>query len=166
MSINMRVSRNYGTHLGLLIQAVNKTSGPILELGVGIFSTPYLHYAAISSGRQLVSYDNHRGWLKFFIPYQSLSHQLILVRGWDEADIERSWDVALVDHSPGERRRQEVGRLASYAKYIIIHDANEKDDREYHYSEIYPLFKYRKVWDKDANSAAILSNFDDLKDFY
>jgi len=169
----MTLSGNYGTHLAPLIQAVNKTTEDILEMGIGIFSTPYLHYQSLLSKRHLTSYDNERGWVNTFATsevcghrYQGPYHKLIYVANWDEAKIEKPWDVALVDHSPSERRIVDIKRLANFAKYIIIHDSNERKDREYHYSEIYPLFKYRTNWDKDANPATVLSNLIDLKDFW
>ena len=71
-----------------------------------------------------------------------------------------------MDHSPSERRIVEIRRLAGLAKYIIIHDSNPRKDREYHYSQIYPLFKYKTVWDTDTNPAMVLSNFIDLEDFW
>ena len=169
----MTLSGNYGTHLAPLIAAVNKTSGDILEMGIGIFSTPYLHYQALLTKRNLVSYENDQKWLNTFATsnvcghrYQGLYHQFIYVANWDDAKIEKPWDVALIDHSPSERRVVDIRRLANLAKYIIIHDSNPRKDREYHYSEIYPLFKYHTDWDKDANPATVLSNILDLKDFW
>ena len=169
----MTLSGNYGTHLAPLITAVSKTTGDILEMGIGIFSTPYLHYQSLLSKRHLTSYDNDQGWVDKFATsgicghrYQGAHHDLIYVPNWDDAKIEQPWDVALVDHSPSERRVVDIKRLANFAKYIIIHDSNPRKDREYHYSQIYPLFKYRTDWDKDANPATVLSNFVDLNDFW
>jgi len=169
----MTLSGNYGTHLAPLISAVNKTTGDILEMGIGIFSTPYLHYQSLLSKRYLTSYDTEQGWVDRFATsgicghqYQGVYHELIYIPNWDEAKIEKPWDVALVDHSPSERRIVDIKRLANFAKYIIIHDSNPRKDAEYHYSEIYPLFKYRTDWDKDPNPATVLSNIVDLKDFW
>jgi len=173
MSYKINISGNYGTHLASLIQAVNKTKGDILELGIGIFSTPYLHYQSFLAKRHVTSYDNDRGWIKRFAVhpfychmYQGPYHDLIYVADWDDAKIEKPWDVALIDHSPSERRIVEIKRLANFAKYIVIHDSNERNERTYHYSEIYPLFKYKTVWDKDNNHATVLSNFVKLNDFW
>jgi hypothetical protein len=159
----MRISLDYGTHLSLLIPIVNKTTGAILELGMGVFSTPYLHFQALFSNRQLVSYDNNKSWTDFFASYECPNHKIILVDNWEDADIEKAWDVVLVDHSPGERRKEEVKRLVNFAKYIIIHDSNAKFENEYHYSEIYPLFKYKVTWSKNGRyHTTILSNLDDF----
>ncbi len=169
----MSVSGNYGTHLAPLIQAVRKTDGEILELGVGIFSTPYLHYLSHVSKRHLTSYDNDAGWARQFATsvfsaylYKGPYHKIIPVESWDDAKIEKPWDVALVDHSPSERRIVEIERLAKWAKYIIIHDSNRRQESVYHYSKIYPLFKYRTDWHEDSNHATVLSNLVDLEDFW
>lgn len=166
----MHVSANYGTHLPCLINAMSKTTGDVLELGMGVFSTPYLHYQCILSNRKLVSYENFRNWIQFFIDYryECLNHEINLVENYADAKIDRSWDVVLVDMTPDPERVVAIKRLANFARYIIIHDSNENSryERTYHYSEIYPLFKYKTVWDKDKNHATVLSNFIDLTDFW
>lgn len=169
----MRISGNYGTHLGALIKVISITSGDVLELGMGLFSTPYLHYQCLLSGRKLVSYDNDKGWVKRFATsdfgayrYQSSLHEFHFVKNWEDADIEKFWDVVLVDHSPDYRRKEEVKRLADRARYIIIHDSNDKYEKNYQYSEIYPLFKYKKVWDNDQRHATVLSNFENLDNLW
>jgi hypothetical protein len=94
-------------------------------LGTGVFSTPYLHYECLLSGRKLVSYDNDKAWLAKFTTsgggnhyyHQKPHHKLYYVEDWDDADIERPWDVALVDHSPSERRKVDIKRLTKFAKY-------------------------------------------------
>lgn len=175
MSYKINLSGKYGTHLGPLIAVVNKTDGDILELGIGIFSTPYLHYQSLLSKRTLVSYDNDKNWVKKFAAhpyyqhmYEGPYHKLIYVENWGDADIEKPWDVVLADHSPSERRKVDIKRLANLAQYIVIHDSNDDRhyQREYGYEEIYPLFKYKKVWDKDDNHATLLSNFHNLENLW
>ena len=166
----MNVSGNYGTHLPALIKAMSKTTGDVLELGMGVFSTPYLHYQCILSNRKLVSYENFRNWLQFFIDYhyECPNHEINFVENYADAKIDRPWDVVLIDQTPDSERVVAVKRLANLANYVIIHDSNENDryERTYHYSEIYPLFKYKTVWDKDRNHATVLSNFVKLDDFF
>ena len=170
MAYRMNVSGNYGTHLPALIKAMEKTSGDVLELGMGVFSTPYLHYQCILSNRKLVSYENFKNWLQFFIDYryECPNHEINFVEKYTDAKIDKPWDVVLIDQTPDSERVVAVKRLANLAKYIIIHDSNEneRNERIYHYSEIYPLFKYKAVWDKDRNHATVLSNFIDLTDFW
>jgi len=164
----MKVSGNYGTHLGCLIKAMSKTTGDVLEVGMGVFSTPYLHYQCMLSNRHLVSYENCKPWMDFFIKYgyPNENHEINFVEKYSDAKIDKEWDLVLIDQTPDSSRREEVKRLANLAKYIIIHDSNGRKENVYHYSEIYPLFKYRTIWDKDSNHATVLSNFVDLTDFW
>jgi hypothetical protein len=168
MAYKMRVSLKYGTHLAALIKAVEKTSGDVLELGTGIFSTPYLHYACTLSKRNLVSYENYQEWFDFLKPYENEYHKVNFVEKYADAPIDKEWDVVLIDQTPDSSRSEEIRRLANSAKYIIIHDSNndKRSRRLYKYYEIYPLFKYKKIWDKDSNHATVLSNFVELENLW
>ncbi len=168
MAYKLNVSGNYGTHLPALMKAMEKTSGDVLELGMGVFSTPYLHYKCILDNRQLVSYENFPNWAKFFTDYgyETFGHLIYVVEKYADASIDKPWDVVLIDQTPDSSRVEEIIRLKDKAKYIIIHDSNGNKDKTYHYSTIYPLFKYRTIWDKDKNHTTVLSNFIDLTDFW
>ncbi len=169
----MKISGSYGTHLGPLIACMNRTSGAVLEMGMGLFSTPYLHYACTVDKRHLLSVENDKGWARKFINsdfshylYPNEYHQLEYVKSWDLAQIDRAWSVVLLDHSPSERRIVDAVKLKDLAEYIIIHDSNERHEKEYHYSEIYPLFEYKRVWDKDDRHATVLSNYAPLENLW
>src|SRR3990167_4525588 len=167
-------SGNYATHLGALIACMNRTDGDFLELGMGLFSTPYLHYACTVSKRKLLSLENDKGWARHFkdsnfihFLYSNEYHQIELVDNYEQSPlINKKWDVVLVDQTPDSSRKETVKKLANLAKYIIIHDSNEQHEKNYHYSEIYPLFKYKRVWDLDDRHATVLSNFAELGDLW
>jgi hypothetical protein len=157
----------------VLMAAIERTSGDVLELGPGVFSTPYLHWMCKRKKRALMTIENNEMWFNFCRKYyrygsrDSLYHRFIFVKDWDEADkyINKKWDVVLVDHSPSERRVEEIKKLAHLAQYIIIHDADDHQDKHYHYSTIYNLFKYRFDFREVEPGTTILSNFVDLNDF-
>jgi hypothetical protein len=168
MATNLPVSLRYATHLPCLMKAMEKTTGDVLELGTGIFSTPYLHYQCILSGRKLVSYENFKLWYEFLMKYgyEKDGHEIHFVEKYSDAPIEKPWDVVLIDQTPDSSRAEEIKRIANLAKFVIIHDSNGRYNKIYHYDTIYPLFKYRTIWDKDGNHASVLSNFVDLEDFW
>lgn len=167
-------SGSYATHLGSLIACINKTKGDVLEVGIGLFSTPYLHYACTIGKRNLLSLENDAGWLKTFkssdfmhFLYGNEYHKLELVDVYEDSPlIDKEWDVVLIDQTPDGSRKEVAKKLANKAKYIIVHDSNERHEKNYHYSEIYPLFKYKRVWTLDDRHATILSNFVDLEDLW
>lgn len=164
----MNVSGHYGTHLPCLIKAFSKTTGDVLELGTGVFSTPYLHYACMLSKRLLVSYENFKEYYDFFVRYgyENENHKLHFVNNYDDASIDMPWDLVLVDQTPDSSRAETIVRLKDLAKYIVIHDSNPSNDKNTHYSTIYPLFKYKTDWPGDKNRATVLSNLVDLEDFW
>ena len=166
-------SGSYATHLGALIACMNKTRGDVLELGMGLFSTPYLHYACTVGKRNLLSLENDKGWARHFrssnfihFLYENEYHKIEYIKSYEEYPIEKEWDVVLVDQTPDTSRKETVKRLAKLTKYIIIHDSIEKYERIYHYSEMYPLFKYKRVWSLDDRHATVLSNFNSLEDLW
>lgn len=155
----------YGSHLPVLTKVVNITKGPILELGIGLYSTPYLHYTCLPVARKLVSFESEAGWIRYFRDCRTNFHEVNLVEDWDKLEISGPWDVAFIDHAPDARRHIEAKRLVNRAKYIILHDSDPENDTLYKYSEIYSLFKYRFDYIECKPNTTILSNFIDLKDF-
>jgi hypothetical protein len=154
-----------GTHLPALIKAVNMTSEPILELGTGMFSTPYLHYACYEEKRKLVSYESDPEYYEWAKNFENEYHQVIFVEDWNTLDLSGHWSVALVDQLPKERRRFDIIKLKDNVDYIVAHDARARGEKNYYkYSRVYPLFKYRKDFGRERPFTVVLSNLKDLTD--
>src|SRR3990167_5267866 len=166
--ITIKFSFRYGSHLPVLLQALLKTQGDILELGTGIFSTPMLHAFSVAQKRNVVTYENYRRSYRWFSIYEGEYQKVHFIEKWEDADIEKPWDVVLIDQTPNEDRIKTIARVADLAKYVVVHDANEGENTEkiYHYSEIYPLFKYRYHYRGVEPNVMVLSNFVDLEDFW
>lgn len=160
----MRLTKTYTTHMPVLMQALAKTTGDVLELGIGPFSTPLLHWACYGK-RKLVSYESSNQYYKMNEAFKDAGHEIHLVSDFEDADIEKPWGLAFIDHDPALRRKEDIRRLANYATMIVVHDTQGRDDHSYKFSEIYPLFKYRFIFDKERPHTTVLSNFVDLKDF-
>ena len=162
----MRINFNkeYGTYLPVLIKVVNNTDGPILELGMGMYSTPYLHWACKDKERELVSYDLNSEYFKVNKQYESDYHKVFLTEDWDKIEIERLWDIVFIDVSPAEQRKELAKRVARHAKFVILHDSDDNVDKLYRYSEIYNLFKYKYRYNYLAvkPNTVVLSNFVNL----
>lgn len=137
------------------------TDGPILELGTGLFSTPFLHWACHDSKRELVSYDHNEHYVNLFKRFNADFHKVLFIEDWDKIKIDRLWDIALVDHDE-DRRYKETERLANHVKYLVVHDTEPKTYKANKYSEIFPLFKYRHDYTETKPYTTVLSNFVDL----
>jgi hypothetical protein len=170
-SLDMHVHLGGGSHIPTLIKLLAITDGPVLELGTGLFSTPFLHWACFDKRRKLVSYENKKKFFDFWIFDDAREigndysyHQMRFVENsdWDKVNIaEEHWSVALVDHNPGPRRREEMKRLAKTANFVVVHDTDDKNDWYYKYAEYFPLFAYR--WDsKIYPRTTVLSNYKTL----
>jgi hypothetical protein len=147
----------WGSHLPALIKVMSITTGDVLEMGIGLYSTPFLHWACHSRLRHLVSYEGEKECYEMNKNYHGGFHEVYYVENWNDAKIEKNWDVVLIDHAPFWRRKTDIKRLAGYAKYIVIHDSNRYD-----FSSIWPLFKYRYDYKKTRPNTTVVSNFYDL----
>jgi hypothetical protein len=138
---------------------VARTGGPVLELGCGDYSTPLLHL--LCRNRPLVSVETDRGWLERYSDLRTKDHEFHLAQDWAGAAIidQREWDVALVDHAPGERRVPEIRRLINRARFIVVHDT---EDGGYGYDRVLPEFKYRfdfKRWEPWTSVVSMVEEF-------
>ena len=152
------------THQGLLTGLVAQTTGPVLECGVGHFSTPVLHY--MCKHRPLLSLENDKDWHSFFHPqFSNGIHCLYFFKDMEYADVLKQdfckdlfWDVAFVDHSPCIKRKDTVQALRSRAKYIVVHDA-EPQAVAYEWGNLFDTFKYKKYDDFYGNGTMAVSDF-------
>ena len=159
-----------GSHLPVLMKVLELTAGPVLELGTGLFSTPFLHWACFNTKRKLVSYENKKEYKDFWIydderekdnGYDYHEVNFVEKSDWDALDLTGNWGIVFIDHNPGPRRREEMRRVANNAEYVVVHDTDDKNDWYYKYEEYFPLFKYR--WDSDIYPrTTVLSNTKDL----
>lgn len=123
----------WGSHLPALgaCLAVTETLD-VLEIGMGQFSTPFLHAYCVSAGRKLVSVEADTDWAtKMFLEHDLHSY---LVGPYDQALpplASRQWGVVLIDNSPGgERRRKDFEMFFSRSQYVIVHDYHLDNEAE------------------------------------
>lgn len=149
----------YATHLPLLVACVAHTSGPVLELGCGAYSTPVLH--AMCVGRRLISLENDPGWYARFQHLQSGEHIVNLIEApWGEVGLRGPYDVALVDHSPPIQRVKDIVRLRDCTRLLVVHDT---ENRCYNYEPVLTTFRYRVEWQGYMPWTSVVSDQDDLE---
>ena len=147
------------THQRVLCSAIAQTTGPVLEIGVGNYSTPLLH--ELCRGRLLVSleynpYDG-RAWFEQFRQYESPSHQLEYLDEWRgfKDFITGPWDVVLIDSQPQGVRVQQIAVLAPQSKWLVIHDT---ESAVYGYEPMLSQFAYRFDWKHYPAWTSVVSN--------
>jgi len=156
----MKSIKKWSSHLPILINLINITNGPVLELGAGLYSTPFLHWAC--RDRYLESYENDKNYFNIINEFSDENHKIYFVENWDNIDIIKYWEIVFIDLSPATKRKDMAKKLAKLAKYIILHDTEKKHDNEYKYDEIYSLFKYRYDYTKTNPNTTVLSNYIDV----
>jgi hypothetical protein len=142
--------QNWDNHRPLLWWALKETKGqiePVLEMGCGEGSTPYLMQYLKTDKRKLISYDYDKEWADKY----NANH----VTDWDAIEHE-NYSVILIDHSPGERRYLDVIKLANKCDYMIIHDS-EPAATGYMLDKVWHLFPYRRNLITDGAWATIVS---------
>lgn len=154
MIVGPPVDHGWHSHQPLLRAALEVTEGPVLELGCGDGSTPFLH-GLCAGKRILISMDADAKWVDRYEAQfvtstgSSAYHGFVRAPDWAAAPIEswfhdgRRWAVALVDHAPGERRIHDIARLAPICDIVVVHDTEPGQARAgYGYDAIWSLFKH------------------------
>lgn len=174
---------NYGTHMAALLTAVLHTTGPVLEMGCGDYSTPLLHALCKPTKRLIVSADCDQNWLNRFRYMENNLHQFIYVdlnkrtikikykkrviqkviydhiEKWNAIGTEQRWGVVLIDHDPFDRRAVDIMRLRSNADIIVVHDTQ---DPSYGYEPVLAQFKYRYTYNQYAVTTTLVSDVVDV----
>lgn len=135
-----------GSHQRLLVAAALRTSGPILELGVGWYSTPILHEIARAQQRPLLTIDNNSDWLRQFQPLNSEFHKLRLVGWWGEMydlvakELGERIGLAFIDQGQPIEREYAIRNLLDKVGVFVMHDTEE--GFAYGYSRTIPMFRH------------------------
>lgn len=115
-----------GSHLPALMACLAVTDGPVLELGLGDFSTPVLHVMCYSV-RRLLSLDNDERAIRNFAHLTERQHEVRLDPGYGSLDAlaKEPWSVVLVDEWPSGRRASDAFKFleAEGVEFVVVHDA-------------------------------------------
>lgn len=162
---------NWSNHRHLLWPALEATNDPqinepVLELGCGKGSTPFLRKYCEDNRRQFVSFDSN--------PQYAEEFGARYLPTWEVLDwfYRKRYSVVLIDHAPGEHRKEALEIFARYPIHfdiIIIHDSEPPGWNSSDY-QVRPLFsKFRYVKDLQGEPggawATALSNDYDVTKF-
>lgn len=156
-------TENWNSHRTLLWEALQLTSGPVIELGMGKGSTLQLHNYCEEHERVLESYDNNKEYVDEFKWLETGGHRIFHAPDWD--DVSLDCDVLFVDHAPGERRKVDIERAAFKAQIIVAHDTEPNADHGYQMRAVLKTFKYIKEHETDGAWTTMVSNFIDVSKF-
>ena len=159
----MKIYASTASHLPVLDRIMQTTDGPILELGIGMFSTPYLHWMCQDRGLEMESFEGDEKYYNYFRTFRSDTHKMTLVEDWDKIDIDKHWGLVLIDHEQ-KRRALDAIRVAKWADYVVIHDTDWKREKYYGLRKqgVFDHYKYRKDFNQFEPHTTVLSNIKNL----
>lgn len=129
----------YGSHRTLLwhaLEAAKHTQKPVLELGSGPASTPFLRTYCANNDLGLYSYDSSPHWAEVM--------KVEYVSSWDKHNLwQKNYSVVLLDLAPGEYRKVALMKLK--AEIIVIHDSEPPgwNASDYKVRPLFNNFKYK-----------------------
>lgn len=166
----------WGSHLPILMKVMSLSKGDVLELGAGLYSTPFLYWLCRDQERKFVSFENDFDWWRMVWNIKDVTQETMITRiiegavschiaDWNDLDLENMgrWSVAFIDHSPSRRRIIDIKALANKADFVVIHDT-QRNYKFCDFKQIYPLFRYRYDYDKSIPHTTVLSNFINLEE--
>jgi hypothetical protein len=130
----------WGNHRTLLWHALEATKHlklPVLELGSGPSSTPFLRQYCKDEGLFFETYETDRKW--------AVEMDSRWVMSWDaETFWANRYGVCLLDLAPGEYRK--IALMKLNVEIIIIHDSEPKgwNASDYQVRPLFSKFKYVK----------------------
>lgn len=135
----------FATHIPILLACLRHTTGPVLELGSGWFSTPLV--SAFATDRLVRTVETDREWharISHVCTHQPITqhrHQIVFVPDYDDAPIaDQEWAIVLLDHEPPPRRGFDAARLRDRCRLMIGHDSEHP---AYGYAPVFDTFKHR-----------------------
>jgi len=140
----------YATHQPLLVKHLLRSTGPVLELGIGDYSTPIIHEICAHQRREVWSFDSDSAWVERFSPYRTTSHHIERLADWSSlTPLAGGYGLVFVDHSPAERRIVDIRLLIPICDVMVVHDT---EDCRYGYETVLPTLtevetlKFWEVW--------------------
>lgn len=173
--VDLPLDYTYGSNAIPLAVSALATTGDMLELGMGFYSTKILHKISQDYGRKLVSIDTDSNWIDQFKEFNSTElHNIFLVNKTElfTYGSNKNWSIVLVDHTDGVLRSINAKRFYLNAQIVLLHDAEDSSEKYYFYKKnrVYSYFKYTckySLFNKNKRnyvSTVLLSNFINMKE--
>jgi hypothetical protein len=132
----------WSSFMPALAEALARSSGDVVEFGIGHFSTPFLSAYCNATNRKLFSIETNEEWFNEFKHLGSNGHHLFCGDAILLAGKIKTLETGLVfiDSSPGgEHRAALVKEFLPCSQYIVVHDYHRENEEA-----IAPLIKGRK----------------------
>lgn len=139
-TVSFKHPKSWSTHMPMLLKVLLMSTGDVVEVGGGVFSTPLLHWLCKIQNRKLITYEDEPEFYRFTREFQSQTHSVRLIKNWDEMDFKTHRGVVFIDHHPEHRRGLDAIRFKDSADFIVMHDTERPE--KYNYAGVWEHFKY------------------------
>jgi hypothetical protein len=135
----------YATHIPVLGLVIQMTKGPILELGMGIYSTPLLR-ALVPEDRLVVSVEENSTWARIVlekignVPNHQVKFVPVLTPDIVDLTPEGGWGLVFNDGAKPEQRPLMCDLFGHRTDYLVCHDT---ESQPYIDSGVLDRFPYR-----------------------
>jgi len=170
-------TREGGSHQLVLLEAVRRSTKPILELGAGESSTNQIHHATTLPIRTI---EGSKEWYQRYVRLNNHHHKVEYcgereMIKWFELD-HTEWGVVFVDCQGGEwiGRRAAIAKYKDVADYVVVHDTEYSAVQGYFgkvidgkrdFSDTFKYWiEFQPVGMPDVPATVLASNKIDLKD--
>lgn len=168
----------YFTHCPLIAKCILNTTGPILELGTGVYSGVFIDFLA--KGRRIISTDTDINWLsELKKEFETELHKFIHIEcNNDPIEYNNQMDkfkqnnldyysIVFIDHGVISERQSDILRFKDIAELIIVHDSSHTcnqghDDITYKYNKHIATFQYVYEYTKMWPFTCVMSNKNNL----
>ena len=149
------------------------TTGDILEIGAGEFSTPVVHNICSHHKRNCVSVDKDKKQLNKFIHYnKTLFHTIQYANDLiTYTSDDQIWGLVSIDHTLSAYRYKNAIYFAASAQIVVLHDAEATNEKYFNYEKhnVQGYYRYvckfsliRNEKHKQYTSTLIMSNYIEL----
>lgn len=112
--------------------ALGASQGTVIELGMGHFSTPFLHEYCKATKRNLISVEESRIWGDLFSGLGVGSHRVEISRYSEVLGRFRASDgigVVFIDSSPGGKARADLfAQAIQISEFVVVHDYHRENE--------------------------------------
>ena len=125
-----------GSHHDALLWCLRASTGPVLEIGMGVESTPFLHHYCGAHGRSLVSLETAEKYTAEFQEYATPTHRLVLSESDEAFAVLRAhphWGVVFID-GEADARGAQLSLATPSADFLVLHDTEPSHATHYHYT--------------------------------
>lgn len=149
---------NHRILLYLALEETRLSALPVLAIGIEAQTTRLLHDYCEAAGRVLVSLEEDIFATSRLRDMASKRHEIVC-SAWETAPIEARgpWSVAVMNHAPGERRKDDVMRLKDRCEVVVVHDTEPNADMGYQFSTIWNHFRWKVDVKSDGAWASAVS---------